>query len=51
MHPDPYLAADYPTANSPEFVPYTEQELQDLIPDDSLDGYDIIPDLKRNKFQ
>ena len=43
---DPRLAAPYPTANSPEFVPLTGENAAGPASADSRDTYDFIPELK-----
>lgn len=49
-NPDPRLAADFPTANSAEFVPTLNPNLLDIAAIDSTEVYDFIPEIKGNKF-
>ncbi len=53
-HPgaDPRLAAQVPTAVSPEFVPLTPETMNSFGTNDSADVYDFIPELKdEQRFQ
>lgn len=48
--PDPRLAADVPTAISPEFVPALNPDITDTTAYDSAEVFDFIPEIKGNKF-
>ena len=50
VHTDARLAAKYPTANSAEFVPLDEPDFEDFEPENSLDNFDFIPEIKGDKF-
>ena len=50
MHTDARLAADFPTANSPEFIPIPETDLKEFDPENSKDVFDFIPEIKGDKF-
>lgn len=47
---DVRLAARYPTANSAEFIPLAEPDFKEFEPENSLEVYDFIPELKGDKF-
>ena len=47
---DPRLAAGHPTANSAEFVPLSDPDFEDFDPENSLDYFDFIPEIKGDKF-
>ena len=47
---DPRLAADFPTANSPEFVPMFDPDLLEPGLNGIEEPFDIIPDVTGDRF-
>jgi hypothetical protein len=47
---DPRLAAGFPTANSPEFVPMFDPDLIEPGMNGIEEPFDIIPDIKGDRF-
>lgn len=48
---DPYLAGDFPTADSNEFVPKPLDSIDHASVEDTAEIFDFIPHLKSEKYK